>query len=326
MRQLITYGIKLFLIFIILFTYSCSTDREEKDSSATKGDIALRLAFPNKIQYAPFIIGISRGIFQRHGLKVTHVAGVGGIDAAEAVLSGQADLGAMGDAPASILLSRCDRCRILCGFMQSRDMHRLVAAQASGIKETGDLKGKRITVQMGSSTHGALLSYLEEHSVPVQSVTLVPLSPLNFPEATLKGDVDAIAGSEPWPTNVMKKCPGSFLVDYLRVKENNFPHVLISGSSAKKDDPETVRRVLDAVKEDISIIEEDRAEAAGIVAAKTGKSPKDEEKALNGLEWGIYRDASVVEGLGETASFLHDQGLIRTMPDIKKAVMWYSQQ
>lgn len=118
MKSCMTIMINILFIFIMLCSLSCSVDQKRKDGEAESRKTALSLAFPNKIQYAPFIIGISRGIFERHGLKITHVAGVGGIDAAEAVLAGQADAGAMGDAPASILLSRCSECRILFGFMQ----------------------------------------------------------------------------------------------------------------------------------------------------------------------------------------------------------------
>jgi ABC-type nitrate/sulfonate/bicarbonate transport system substrate-binding protein len=315
-----TWLIIVILLLIIflgwLFFFHPAEQRQAAESNSALSPI--RLAFPNKIQYAPFIIGAGQGYFAKSGLTVTSVTGVGGIDAAEALLSGHADMGAMGDVPAIILLCRSSHFIILGSYMSSPRMHRLVAAADSGIRSVDDLPGKKLAVHFGSSTHGALLAYLGYHGIDPQAITLVPLSPVNFPEATQRREVDAIAGSEPWPQNVLSRCPGSYVVGVLRVPGNQFPHLLIVNRDYFTNNRQKVRKFVMEVRALEQDIRQAPETAAGQVAAITGRSVEQEAQAIGVLDWQLRTDASIAASLTKTAIFLKTQGKIRQVPNFSE--------
>ncbi len=313
-RASVIYVIIQLLAFLLLLS-SCGPGEPEKSGNA----MSLRLAYPNKVQYAPFIIGMAEGIFREHGLEVSHIVGTGGIDAAEALGIGEADIGAMGDVPAVILLSR-SQCRLLASFMTSATMHTLVAAPGSGIRKIADLTHKRVAVHFGSSTHGALLSWLASHFLNGDDIRLIPLSPQNFPEAMQRGEVDAVAGSEPWPRNVLERCPGAYQVAALTVAENFFPHVLVAPPDFISRRPLLAKRFFAALGEIEDMIRRDPEKAARIVAQVTGRRPALEEEALGALGWEIRRDAAIITSLDATASFLRAEDIIKEIPDIKSRV------
>lgn len=268
----------------------------------------LRLAFPYKIQYLPMII-CSDG----RAAEVQPVIGTGGIDAAEALLAGEADIGAMGDAPALILLSRNPRFQVICAFMQSPVMHRLVAGREfAGLQ---DLYGRRLAVHHGSSTHGALLAYLAEQHIDLSRISLVPLSPVNFPEALLNGAVAAIAGSDPWPDNVLQRVPGSHVLATLTVSGNNFPHVLIADRKYLAGHGDEIAGLLSGLAAGCRLIAADPQAAAALAARVTNRSPEAEAAALARLHYGLDFSPAVADGLEKTAAFLARQRKVKNLPE-----------
>ena len=76
------------------------------------------------------------------------------------------------------------------------------AGKNSGIHTAKDLTGKKIAVNFGSSTHGALMLYLKKNGLDVQQVQLMNLNSSDMPEALATGQIDVAAGSSqsraPW--------------------------------------------------------------------------------------------------------------------------------
>jgi len=275
----------------------------------------LRLAYPNKIQYAPFIIGTgAEGRFAAAGIQVRPVIVTGGIDAAEALIAGETDIAAMGDVPAIILLFRDMRFQVICSYMESPAMHRMVAAPNRGIAAIRDLQGKRVAVHHGSSTHGALLAHLAEHGIDPASITFVPLTPDNFPEAMLRGEVDAIAGSEPWPQNVLDRVPGAAEIGALTVTGNSFPHLLVANRRYLEEHREEVDRLLKEVGDIEADISSRPDRAAEAVARVTGRTPGAEAQAMTALGFRLDFSPDVADGLKKTAAFLKAQGKIAGIP------------
>jgi sulfonate transport system substrate-binding protein len=200
----------------------------------------LRLAYGAKIHYAPQIIAFKQAFFAAEGLEVEAKVVQAGIQAAEAMTSGSADAAVMGDAPAIIAVASGMPLRIVASYGGGEKMHRLIAAPNSGIHRPADLVGKRVAVQMGSSTHGAFLLFLSKHKVDLKAVKLVPLDPSDMPEAMLAGQIDAGVGSEPWPSNIEERVKGSYEVATLSGLGNNFPLIMLVTDRYAKEHPEAV--------------------------------------------------------------------------------------
>lgn len=77
-----------------------------------------RLAYTAKVQYAPQILALKKGWLSAPGVefKAIDLGMSTGIAAAEAVVSGSADVAVMGDVPAIIALASARPCVLVCSY------------------------------------------------------------------------------------------------------------------------------------------------------------------------------------------------------------------
>jgi len=287
-----------------------------RESSSGK----VRFAYARKIQYAPQILAAETGAFAEAGVEVESQVLLGGIQCAEALTTGAADMAAMGDVPALIAAASGMPVRIVLRYAGGERMHRVVAAPTAKIASIADLAGKRIAVQKGSSTYGAFLRFCEKHGLDQGRVTLVDLHPKHMPEAMAADQVDVIVGSEPWPSNVEEAVPGSHEVCCLAGLGNDFPHVLVVSARFADAHPEQVRAVVLAITKAVEQLNADSAAAAEVIARVTGVPAAREKRILESLDWGARLDDTVRDSLQQTAEFLHRNGRIPSVPDLAKVI------
>jgi len=273
----------------------------------------LAVAYSNKIDYEPLILAADLKLYEKHGLDVDPLIVTGGIQAAEALATGTVEVAAMGDSPAIILLSKYDNMRIMARYGGGEGMHRFVAR--SDITSPKDLEGKRIGIQFGSSTHGAFLAWCEANHLNVSRMELVPISPTDMPEAMATGQIDAMAGSEPWPTNVENYCGSSVHeIGNSTGLGNIFPLVLVTTTGVISEKTSTLRRFIEVLSEAVAMINEDRELAASRCCNYTGLSQKDQLHCMAPLFYEIGFDEGDIESMYKTASFLFDYGKIDKIP------------
>jgi sulfonate transport system substrate-binding protein len=280
----------------------------------------LRLAYGAKIHYGPQIVALKLGYFAAQGLDVEGKTVQAGIQAAEAMTSGSADAGVMGDAPAIIAVSSGMPLRIVASYGGGEKMHRLMAAPGSGIHKPQDLIGKRVAVQMGSSTHGAFLLFLAKNKVDVRRVKLVPLDPSDMPNAMISKQIDAAVGSEPWPSNIEEEVKGSYQVATLSGLGNTFPLIMVVTDRFAREHPDAVTASLRATQKAADLMNNDPAKAAAVISQTTGVPAAREQKVMQTLDWGVVLDDATINSLKQTADFLYKQGKIQRLPDWNKVI------
>jgi sulfonate transport system substrate-binding protein len=308
--------LSLLLAAALLAGLALGVGREAQAARSTK----LRLAYGAKIHYGPQIIALKKGRFAAEGLDVEAKVVQAGIQAAEAMTSGSADAAVMGDAPAIIALASGMPLKLVASYGGGERMHRLVAAPGSSIHKPADLVGKRVALQMGSSTHGAFLLFLSKHKVDVKSVKLVPLDPSDMPEAMISRQIDAAVGSEPWPSNIEERVKGSYDVATLSGLGNNFPLVMLVTERYAREHPDAVASALRATQQAVDFMHQHPGEAAAVISETTGVPAAKEQKVMQTLEWRVTLDAATINSLKQTADFLEKQGKIAHQPDWKRAI------
>jgi NitT/TauT family transport system substrate-binding protein len=137
-----------------------------------------------------------------------------------------------------------------------------------------------------------------------------------MPEAVASGQVDAIVGSEPWPTNVEEAVPGSREVCSLSGLGNDFPHVLVASARFAEAHPEQVRAIVRATAEAVAMMNAEPTASAKSIATVTGVPAEREQRILQSLDWHVTLDDTVHDSLRQTAEFLHENGRIGRMPDL----------
>lgn len=278
----------------------------------------VKLVYPNKVNYESFIIANHLGYFKVSDSPIEVITVNTGINAAEALTLGNADLAAMGDGPTVMLMAQKKDVSIITRYAKGERIHRMVAD--TSVHTPSGLVGKRIGVQVGSSTYGALMSWLENHNIPADQITIVAMDPLNMPEAMKNRQLDAIAGSEPWPLNVEKLCRNSVHeLDNLQNEKNHFPHVLLANNKIFSGKSEkgilSVLKALDKANEFISVHPDSSAK---IAAHYIGLTESEQKECLSRLTWELDWTPSDLSSLDETASFFFKSKKIAEKPDIAK--------
>ena len=282
--------------------------------------VQVRLTYSEKTCYLPVVIAVNEGFYEAQNLKIIPKIVTGGIESAEAVVGGQADLAVLGDAPTIIAMSRTPRLRLILTQALGTRMHRIVVHNDSGIAAPGDLAGKRVAVQLGSSTHGGFLRYCHKHGVDDSTINFIALSPRDFPEAMMAEQVDAIAGSEPWPGNTLAVCKDCRELANLEGLRSTYPLSIIGRGKFLDAHPGVASAIQRGTQKAVEFIHADPERASRLLSEKSGVSAERELKAMQDYEWLADIPDSVIDSLNLIAEFLKEQGKIDAIPDIEAAI------
>ena len=159
--------------------------------------VTLRLGYQPGDINTQTIYANAQKLFEKAGLKVELISFPAGPAMLPAFAAGEIDLGWMGEFPIvtgyangmsidMILVDRINTTNV-----------RVVVNPKSGINSLSDLKGKKIAVSIGSTSHQQVNLALKKGGLTQKDVTLVNLAPGNMPAAYEAGQVDAVVTWEP---------------------------------------------------------------------------------------------------------------------------------
>lgn len=166
-------------------------------ASASAAPIKIRFGYQPGDINTQTIYAQAQKLFDKAGMQVEFIAFPAGPAMLPAFAAGELDLGWMGEFPIvtgyangmsieMILIDRINLTNV-----------RVVVNPKSGIKTLGELKGKRIGVSIGSTSHQQANLALKKGGLTQQDVTFVNLAPGNMPAAYEAGQVDAVVTWEP---------------------------------------------------------------------------------------------------------------------------------
>ncbi|HNX47642.1 MAG TPA: ABC transporter substrate-binding protein [Methanomassiliicoccales archaeon] len=283
--------------------------------SSDDGEMDLTVAYSEKMNYETLMVANDKGYFDDVGLNVTPAIVTGGIQAAEAIVTGSADVAAMGDAPAVQLISKGIGAKIIGRIAGAEGMHRIISD--SNLTEPEDLEGKKVGMQQSSSSHGAFLQWCKANEVDTDLVKFVYLNPTYLAEAMYSGQIDAMVGSEPWAINTENLCGDS--VHELGSSSglgSSFPIVLVASHKALTEKGEALSRLLEALDMANDHINGDWNDSMDICAAHTGLTVGNQSKGSGLQFFELGFNATDVQSLTMTAMGLMDFGKIDTVPII----------
>jgi NitT/TauT family transport system substrate-binding protein len=146
-----------------------------------------------------------RGYFAGQGLQVTVLPFSSGKASLQAVLDGKADVATVADIP--IVFAAMDGLpvKVLATLFRTGKDHGIIGRRDHGVLTPASLKGKRIGVTQGTSGQFTLDVFLNWQRMDVSEVTMVNYKPEELGRALRNGEVDAVAGWEPFLGNMRKE-------------------------------------------------------------------------------------------------------------------------
>jgi ABC-type nitrate/sulfonate/bicarbonate transport system substrate-binding protein len=188
------------------------------------------------------------------------------------------------------------------------------------VKSPKDFEKLKIGMPKGASVTMAIQAMARDHGLDFDRIQFINLSPPDAVTALAKGDIDAMAAWAPWVFNAVKQAGGKVYftgnrsmipgkegqVDWLRVHAG----VVASGKMIK-DNPNTLKAVLRALRKATDSINTDREGAVKIVARemKTDEALTREIMALN--IYSMEMTDKIYKGMGEFVDFLHSLDRIK---------------
>ena len=277
----------------------------------------VRFAYQDRIADAVSVIGVENGFFGKEGLKVKSMMFTSGPACTEAVVSGSADIGTMGDTTAVISVARAP-VTIIASHGGGEHRHRIIVKADSPIRSPRDLVGKRVAVSKGTSTYGGFLAWARAKKLDLSKVQVTDMKPEDMGTALLSGAVDAAVASEPTPS-VMEEKGGRQLAT-LGGLGNNYPILLVARNDFLRKHPEAATRFARAMTRGAEFVRSHPEEAAQIMSRKTGLSPAAATKAMELHYYRVQLDKQTRASLQEIANFLVEQKVLDNAPDLRKTV------
>ncbi|MGV3633827.1 MAG: aliphatic sulfonate ABC transporter substrate-binding protein [Pseudorhodoplanes sp.] len=166
-------------------------------AAAAQDKLPIRIGFQSGDINVILMYGLNTGLFEKAGLEVKTATFPAGPAMLPALAANEIDIAWMGEFPVVTGYSNGLPIEIL--FMERIDKTnvRLSANPQAGISKVADLKGKKLGVAVGSTSHYHTLQALSQNGLTPSDVTIVNLTPANMPPAYTAGQIDAAFVWEP---------------------------------------------------------------------------------------------------------------------------------
>ncbi|BAN47286.1 ABC transporter substrate-binding protein [Metapseudomonas resinovorans] len=220
---------------------------------------------PNSPAFAPWIIAQHKGYYADQNLKVTFIAGKGGVDVAKQIGAGNALVGgAIGDTP---IIVRANGVPVKAVAVLGASGVTMLAADANaGVGSVKDLKGKTMTVMSYSdTTYYALLASLRKAGLSKSDVDVQAAGPSGVWQLFSAGKSQAMAGVPDWVVNAEESGRAVKLLPQSEIFESMAQAILASDEAIEKQ-PEVVSGVVKATLMGMRDIIDDPKQAAATFA------------------------------------------------------------
>ena len=248
----------------------------------------------------PLYIAQKQGYFADEGLDITMKEYSSGKRATESLFAGEVEISTVADMPVVFnSFKRSDFC-IIATFAYSFHMVKIIVRRDKGINIGTDLKGKKVGVNRGTSSHFFLGVFLIHNGLSISDVEMIQIPTADMPAALKNNEVDAISVWQPYAqeTKLLLQDKAVELPDS-EIYRTTFSFA--AKKSFAKDRLETIKRFLRALEKAAAFIDDSREESQEIVAHIFGLDEKRVHAIWDDFVFGISLDQSLLIGWEDIA-------------------------
>ncbi|WP_225772780.1 aliphatic sulfonate ABC transporter substrate-binding protein [Inquilinus sp. Marseille-Q2685] len=243
------------------------------------------------------------------GVKVSWVEFATGPALLEALNAGSLDFGYTGDGPPIFAQAAGIPFVYVAAIPPTPQGEAIIVKEASPIRSVADLKGKRIGLAKGTSSHNLTAAALEKAGIAFGDITPVYLGPADAAAAFDTDQFDAWTIWDPFLALAQQRT-GVRVVAWTGEVLQAAPFLLAHRDYADAH-PKTIRLVLDALTEAAAWANGHRDELAKAMAAVTGVDLAAQTVAAQRGAFGVLPlDGTIVANQQESADRFHRLGLI----------------
>jgi len=289
-RGLTVWPVALLVIMVLLVgglsLVSCTSDEtgsiERVKVGASKSFLSI-----------PVYLALKQGFFSDEGLDVTLREYSSGKKANQALFAGEVGISTVADMPVVFeSFKREDFC-IIATFTYSFPFVKIIARRDRGIKKGEDLKGKKVGVNRGTSSHFFLAVFLIHNRLSISDVEMVNIKTVDLPAALKNNEVDAISVWQPYTQKSMQLL-GDNAIELLSAEFYRTTFNFAAMKIFVKENPEIARKFLKAIDKAAAFIREDREKAQQIIAGIFNLDKTLVNAAWDDFVFGISLDQSLL--------------------------------
>lgn len=286
------------IIFFIINSQSKNIGKIEK----------VKLGISKSFLSIPVYIAKKQGFFADEGLDVTVEEFSSGKKATESMLNEEIDIATVADMPVVFNSFVRQDFYIVATFTVSYSFVEIIARKDRGINTGADLKGKKIGVNMGTSSHFFLGVFLIHNGMSISEVEIVNINIVDLPEALYNGNVDAISVWQPHTQRAMRllqdqavKMPSS------EIYRATFNFAMLR--SFTEDNQETIIKFLRAIDKAAVFIKSNSVESKEIISESLKVAIEDVDDLWDGYFFELSLDQSLLTSWDSIARWAIEIGL-----------------
>ena len=265
---------------------------------------------------AQFAVADQMGYFKEQGIKVNVRWYIAGTDLPSMWGAGNVHLGT---ATATMVVPIAAAGQAIYNIAPQSDIagtqHIVLGKKAQEmVRSPKDFEKLKVGMPKGASVTMAIQAFAKEAGVDFAKIQFVNLAPPDSVTALAKGDIDAMAGWAPWVFNAVKQASGKVYFtgnrSYIPGKEGQVDWLLVHAgvvASGKmlKENPNTLKAVLRAVRKATDTLNTNREAAVKIVARemKIEEGLARDIMALN--IYSMEMTDKIYRGMGDFVDFLY---------------------
>ncbi len=302
---------------ILLITAIC------RPAAAQSASTPIRFAYQTAIAGGPLMVTEARGLWK---VPVQARGFVDGADVLQAVLAGSADAGLIATAPA-ITGAQTGDYVIVAVACRAGDTTAIVVPPDSNIKSVGDLKGKTLAIQEGTTTALDIRNYiLPRFGLTTSDVTLVNMNMGSMPAALAGGRVAAIASVEPYISIAIQQKVGKRIQSLMDF--DPIPEFLVFRTAFVEQHRDIVVGALRSYYQAVEWIKGHPNDAVDDIVSGLAKQGVNLDRKVVAMAWKTldlnvqFSDADMRSYLNTTAELLLKNGKLKRIPDWNKVLQF----
>lgn len=279
--------------------------------------VKVRFGILTTASQAAFYIGAKKGIFEKYGFDVEVKPLATGVQANQALASGQVDWSGGGVESTVVAWANKLPFNAYSMYAKGGDSYGVLVRKSANISTPADLKGKKVAVPQGTAPAQGLSQLMQQAKLPSDSVNRVNATYGSMGQMLIQGAVDAMVGLEPFLTLTEEKMAGEGkLLMRLGKLVQGGGFFLINNDWAQKN-PTKIKDAVAALWESQQWVRKNPKEAAAIQAAFLKVEPRIVEVTFKWLNYDPLIDDFTAKSLAATAKYLAAEKLtpVEVKPD-----------
>ena len=211
-------------------------------------------------------VGMSKGIFQKHGLELEIASFAGSAKLQQALGADALDIG-LGSGPELAFVAKGNTDLGICAYAGPVNLM-LVVRPDAGIDKVADLKGKRITVStVGSLTDWVVRETSRQQGWGNDGILVTPLGTNESQVAAMRAkQTDGLAVDPAGAYELEEKGAGKIILRFSTIAPDFINHVSYATDKIIAEHPEQLKAFLAAWFETVAFMKANKAETVKLVA------------------------------------------------------------